>query len=86
MRRTARTHLAVLGVDRFVAERSLNHKLGNVEGIYDRHDYFAERAAALGAWASLLAKVESGKVPASTTKAPRVPAKKARRVGVVASG
>jgi integrase len=86
MRRTARTHLAVLGVDRFVAERSLNHKLGNVEGIYDRHDYFAERAAALEAWASLLAKVESGKVPASATKAPRVPAKKARRVSVVASG
>lgn len=86
MRRTARTHLAVLGVDRFVAERSLNHKLGNVEGIYDRHDYFAERAAALGAWASLLAKVESGKVPASPTKSPRVPAKKARRVSVVASG
>lgn len=28
MRRTARTHLAGLGVDRFVAERSLNHKLG----------------------------------------------------------
>jgi len=58
MRRTARTHLAGLGVDRFVAERSLNHKLGNVEGIYDRHDYFAERAAALGAWATLLAGVE----------------------------
>lgn len=60
MRRTARTHLASLGVDRFVAERSLNHKLGNVEGIYDRHDYFAERAAALEAWATLLAKVERG--------------------------
>lgn len=60
MRRTARTHLAGLGVDRFVAERSLNHKLGNVEGIYDRHDYFAERHAALGAWANLLAKVEGG--------------------------
>jgi len=60
MRRTARTHLASLGVDRFVAERSLNHKLGSVEGIYDRHDYFAERAAALSAWAVLLEKVERG--------------------------
>lgn len=58
MRRTARTHLAGLGVDRFVAERSLNHKLGNVEGIYDRHDYFAERRAALGAWAAVLAQAE----------------------------
>lgn len=60
MRRTARTHLAGLGVERFVAERSLNHKLGSVEGIYDRHDYFAERAAALGAWAAFLRKIEQG--------------------------
>ena len=64
MRRTARTHLAALGVDRFVAERSLNHKLGHVEGIYDRHDYFAERATALGAWAALLDGVERGTGPA----------------------
>jgi integrase len=63
MRRTARTHLAALGVDRFVAGRSLNHKLGNVEGIYDRHDYFAERATALGAWAALLGSVERGTGP-----------------------
>lgn len=48
MRRIARTHLAGLGVGR-LAERSLNHKLGNVEGPYDRHDYFAERASATGA-------------------------------------
>jgi len=32
MRRTARTHLAGMGVDQFVAERSLHHKLGSVEG------------------------------------------------------
>jgi integrase len=61
MRRTARTHLAGLGVDRFVAERSLNHKLGNVEGIYDRHDYFAERHEALSAWAAVLSDVEQGR-------------------------
>ena len=42
MRRTARPHLAALGVDRFFAERSLNHKLGHVEGIYDRHDCFGQ--------------------------------------------
>jgi hypothetical protein len=71
MRRTARTHLASLAVDRFVAERSLNHKLGNVEGIYDRHDYFAERHAALGSWAALLAQVERGTKVAGTPKAPR---------------
>jgi integrase len=76
MRRTARPHLAGLGVDRFVAERSLNHKLGSVEGIYDRHDYFAERAAALAAWADLLSEVELGTGQAS--KLARVPALKSR--------
>ena len=73
MRRTARTHLAGMGVNRFVAERSLNHKLSNVEGVYDRHDYFAERHAALSAWAAALAEVEKGRaeqVP-TTGAAPR---------------
>ena len=32
-RRTARNHLAALGVDPHVAERCLNHKLKGVEGI-----------------------------------------------------
>jgi integrase len=71
MRRTARTHLASLGVDRFVAERSLNHKLGNVEGIYDRHDYFAERRAALASWAEVLERVERGESAAEHAKASR---------------
>jgi len=57
MRRTARTHMARLGVDRFVAERALNHKLKNVEGIYDRHDYFNERLSALQTWAQLLGSI-----------------------------
>lgn len=79
MRRTARTHLARLGVDRFVAERSLNHKLGNVEGVYDRHDYFPERHAALGAWAALLASVERGMATSGGPKASRVATNKTLR-------
>ncbi|MBU6257920.1 MAG: tyrosine-type recombinase/integrase [Burkholderiales bacterium] len=79
MRRTARTHLARLGIDRFVAERSLNHKLGNIEGIYDSHDYFAERRAALGAWSALLAEVERGANPAESTRTPPVEGSKAAR-------
>jgi integrase len=46
-RRTARTHLAALGVDPVVAERCLNHRIKGVEGIYNRHQYFDERKAAL---------------------------------------
>lgn len=59
-RRTARTHLAALGVTPHVAERCLNHKLKGVEGIYNRHDYFEERKSALNAWADLLERLENG--------------------------
>ena len=57
-RRTARTHLAALGVDPHVAERCLNHKLKGVEGIYNRHDYLDERKAALETWGQLLLQFE----------------------------
>ena len=57
-RRTARTHLAALGIAPHVAERCLNHKLTGVEGIYNRYDYFEERKAALNTWANLLDSLE----------------------------
>jgi len=60
LRRTARTHLAALGVRREVAERCLGHKLRGVEGTYDRYDYFRERRAALESWAALLLSIERG--------------------------
>lgn len=59
-RRTARTHLAALGVDPHIAERCLNHKLKGVEGIYNRHDYFDERRKALDLWAGFLEACEKG--------------------------
>ncbi|AHE73633.1 integrase [Enterobacter ludwigii] len=59
-RRTARTHLAALGVDPVVAERCLNHRIKGVEGIYNRHQYFDERRHALELWAELLASLEQG--------------------------
>ena len=58
LRRTARTHLAALGIPAEVAERCLNHKLRGVEGIYNRHDYFDQRRAALDQWAELLLSLE----------------------------
>lgn len=60
LRRTARTHLAALGVRREVAERCLGHRLRGVEGTYDRHDYFKERRVALERWATLIGQAESG--------------------------
>lgn len=59
-RRTARTHLAALGVDPIVAERCLNHRIQGVEGIYNRHQYFEERKAALEQWVVLLVALEHG--------------------------
>jgi len=57
-RRTARTHLAELGVDPIVAERCLNHRIKGVEGIYNRHQYFNERRAALTLWEKRLIMIE----------------------------
>lgn len=71
-RRTARTHLAALGVLPHVGERCLNHKVKGVEGIYMRHDFFEERKEALQRWADLLEQCERGGaevVPFSSPKA-----------------
>lgn len=62
LRRTARTHLAALGVAPYIAEMCLNHKPAKgIEAVYNVHDYFEERRAALGALADLLAQCEKGK-------------------------
>lgn len=59
-RRSARTHLAALGIAPHVAERCLNHKIKGIEGIYNRHDYFDERREALERWAGFLEACETG--------------------------
>jgi integrase len=58
LRSTARSHLAALGVDVIVAERCLNHSLGGLVAIYDRHDYARERRAALQLWTSFILACE----------------------------
>ncbi|END3475352.1 tyrosine-type recombinase/integrase [Salmonella enterica] len=62
-RRTGRTHMSALGVDRIVAERCLNHRISGIEGIYDQHQYFDERRAGLVKWADLLEALEKGENP-----------------------
>ena len=57
MRRTARTHMAALGVDRFVAGQALNHEVRDVEGVCNQYDYFDERKAALNRWAMRLKSI-----------------------------
>ena len=55
LRRTGVTTLASLGFDSIVVDKLLAHqpaKLRGVAGIYQRHDFARERAAALDAWAA----------------------------------
>lgn len=62
-RATAKTHMRskAIGVDRFVTERCLNHKIPGMEGVYDRGDYFEERKVALELWAAFLGSCEDNK-------------------------
>lgn len=53
LRRTAASGMARLGIAPHVVEAVLNHKTGafaGVAGVYNRHDYAAEKRAALEAW------------------------------------
>jgi integrase len=54
LRRTARSLMARAGVADNVAERVLGHAIPGVHGIYNRHDYFEEKADALARLATLL--------------------------------
>jgi hypothetical protein len=62
-RRTGVTAMARLGVRWEVADRLLNHVQGAIHGvaaIYQRHDYLAEREAALKLWAAHVVAVGEG--------------------------
>ncbi len=59
LRRTFATRLAGLGVELHVIEKCLNHTLGGVLAIYNRHDYAAERELATQRWADELARITS---------------------------
>jgi integrase len=73
LRRTAATGMGRLGVNRFVLSRVLNHVDASVDGIYDRHDYLAEKRQALNLWAEEIERVING----AATKV--VPIKKGAR-------
>jgi integrase len=54
LRRTARSLMARAGVSSEHAERVMGHAIAGVEGIYDRHAYRDEKAAALARLAMLI--------------------------------
>ncbi len=57
LRRTAATHIGMLGHNRLVISKILNHVEGGVTAIYDRHTYDTEKRAALEDWSSKLEKI-----------------------------
>jgi integrase len=55
LRRTCVSGMARLGVAPHVADKILNHQAGTISGVaavYQRHDFLAERRAALDVWAA----------------------------------
>ena len=61
LRRSAASHMNRIGVDALVVERVLNHELGGVLGIYNRHSYATEKADALDRWDTELRAILAGK-------------------------
>jgi integrase len=56
-RRTARSLMSRAGVPTDHAEQCLGHVIGGIRGIYDRHSYRDEKAAALTALAALITSI-----------------------------
>jgi integrase len=57
LRRTARSLMARDGIADRVAEQVLGHVIGGVEGVYNRHKYDTEKAAALERLAALIDRI-----------------------------
>ena len=62
LRRTARSLLSRAGVSSEHAERVLGHAIKGVEGVYDRHAYRAEKAAAIRKLEGLVLNILRGPV------------------------
>jgi integrase len=57
LRRTARSLMSRAGVASDIAERVLGHVIPGVRGVYDRHEYLAEKRDALEQLARLVAQI-----------------------------
>lgn len=57
LRRTARSLMSRAGVTADIGERVLAHVVGGIRGVYDKHDYAAEKRRALEALGSLVERI-----------------------------
>jgi integrase len=63
LRRTCVSGMARLGVAPHVADKILNHQSGTISGVaavYQRHEFLAERRAALDLWGAHIGHVLTG--------------------------
>jgi integrase len=60
LRRSARSLMSRAGVPTDHAERCLGHVIGGVRGVYDRHEYHAEKQQAFEALAGLVERIVRG--------------------------
>ena len=60
LRRVTATHMGRLGIPRLIVGKVLNHAEPGVTKKYDRHDYLAEKKAALDRWALHLQAIVDG--------------------------
>jgi integrase len=66
LRRTCVSGMARLGVAPHIADKILNHQAGTISGVaavYQRHEFLAERRAALDLWGAHVAKLIKDLVP-----------------------
>jgi integrase len=79
LRRTAKTLMTRAGVLPHISERVLGHAIEGVEGVYDQHDYFAEKSDALKKLGALVDTIlnSAGKV---------VAIKRGRKVSLASGG
>jgi integrase len=71
LRRTVATNLQKLGIRLEVTEAVLNHVSGSragIVGVYQKHDYAAEKRAALDAWARRLETIINGEQPSNVVE------------------
>jgi integrase len=68
LRRTLRTGLSKLRIDRDIREAVLAHTRRGVEGVYDRHDYFDEKRDALERWAAYVRNLATPSVSTNVVR------------------
>ena len=60
LRRTCASHLADVGVERFIISRVLNHTDREITGVYDRYGYDKQKRRALERWERKLRSIIGG--------------------------